>query len=101
VIRLRPEHREEYLRLHSAVWPEVEQRIRDSNIANYTIFLNGDLLFAYYEYHGTDLDADLALIAADETTRRWWTLTDPCQERLPDTPPGQQWSDAVEVWHLD
>ena len=101
VIRLRPERREEYLRLHAAVWPQVEATIKDCNIANYTIFLQGDLLFGYYEYHGDDLAADLERIAADETTRRWWTLTDPCQERLPDAAPGRQWSDAVEVWHLD
>jgi L-rhamnose mutarotase len=101
VIRLRPERREEYLRLHAAVWPQVEATIKDCNIANYTIFLNGDLLFGYFEYHGEDLDADLARMAADEPTRRWWALTDPCQERLPDAAPGRQWSDAVEVWHLE
>ena len=101
VIRLRPDKREEYLRLHAAVWPQVEATIKDCNLANYTIFLQGDLLFGYYEYQGDDLAADLARIAADETTRRWWTLTDPCQERLLDAAPGQQWSAAVEVWHLD
>jgi len=101
VVRLRPEKREEYLRLHSAVWPGVEKAIKDSNIGNYTIFLHGDLLFGYFEYHGTDVAADLARIGADEETRRWWALTDPCQERLPDAAPGHQWSDAVELWHLD
>jgi L-rhamnose mutarotase len=101
VVRLRPEQREEYLRLHRAVWPEVESRIRESNIANYTIFLHGELLFGYFEYHGADLDADLARISADEATQRWWRLTDPCQERLPDAAPGRQWSDADQVWHLD
>ena len=101
VIRLRPDRREEYLRLHRAVWPGVEQALRDCGISNYTIFLHGDLLFGYYEYRGDDLDADLARVAADEETRRWWTLTDPCQERLPDAAPGSQWSAATEVWHLD
>jgi L-rhamnose mutarotase len=101
VVRLRPQWREEYLRLHAAVWPSVEQKIKDCNISNYTIFLHGDLLFGYYEYRGDDLDADLARMAADEETRRWWALTDPCQERLPDAGEGRQWSDADEVWHLD
>jgi L-rhamnose mutarotase len=101
VIRLRPERREEYLRLHGAVWPQVERTLTECGIANYTIFLHGDLLIGYFEYHGSDLEADLARVAADEETRRWWTFTDPCQERLPDARPGQQWSDAAEVWHLD
>jgi L-rhamnose mutarotase len=101
VIRLRPERREEYLSLHAAVWPAVEQALRDGNIQNYTIFLHGDLLFGYFEYHGEDFAADQRKIAADPQTQRWWQLTDPCQERLPDVPPGQQWSPATPVWHLD
>jgi L-rhamnose mutarotase len=101
IIRLRPEMRDEYLRLHAEVWPAVEAAITASNIRNYSIFLHGDLLFAYYEYIGHDLDADLARIAADPATQRWWTLTDPCQERLPDAVPGEQWSAMTPVWHLD
>lgn len=52
LIRLRPEHRETYLRLHAQVWPEVERTLRAANIRNYTIFLRDDLLFGYYEYVG-------------------------------------------------
>ena len=101
VVRLRPQMRAEYLRLHAAVWPAVEQTIKDCHIANYTIFLHGDLLFGYFEYHGGDIEADRRAMAADPQTRAWWALTDPCQERLPDAGPGEQWSSAREVWHLD
>jgi L-rhamnose mutarotase len=51
-IRLRPERRAEYLRLHAAVWPGVEAALRTANIRNYSIFLRGDTLFAYFEYWG-------------------------------------------------
>jgi L-rhamnose mutarotase len=101
VIRLLPDRREQYLELHSAVWPSVEATITACNIRNYTIWLNGDLLFGYYEYVGEDHDADQATMAADPETQRWWRLTDPCQERLPGTPEGQQWTRLPEVWHLD
>jgi L-rhamnose mutarotase len=57
-------------------------------------------LFSYYEYAGRDHAAAQARIAADPTTRRWWELTDPCQERLPGTPEGDQWLPLPEVWHL-
>jgi L-rhamnose mutarotase len=100
VIRLRPERRAEYLALHAAVWPSVEATIRACGIEKYAIFLHDDLLFAYFEYHGDDLAADQARMAADPETRRWWALTDPCQDRLADAPPGEQWSPATEVWHL-
>jgi L-rhamnose mutarotase len=100
VIRLRPEHREEYLRLHRAVWPSVEDMIRRANIRNYTIFRHGDMLFSYFEYVGDDYAADMARIAADPETQRWWKLTDPCQESLSDPASGQWWTPIDEVWHL-
>jgi L-rhamnose mutarotase len=90
----------EYKRLHAAVWPEILELISSCNIRNYTIFLRDDTLFSYYEYVGTDHAADVARIAADPTTQRWWQLTDPCQERLPGTPEGEQWAALTEVWHL-
>jgi L-rhamnose mutarotase len=99
-IRLRPERREEYLRLHAAVWPGVEAALHAAHITNYSIFLRGDTLFAYYEYTGDDLAADMAAIAADPETQRWWRLTDPCQEPWPDRGAGGNWSDLTEIWHL-
>ncbi len=101
LIRLRPEGRETYLRLHAEVWPEVAATIRASQIRNYTIFLHGDLLIGYYEYHGRDHGADMARMAADAATQRWWALTDPCQEQLEDAPDGSWWAPADEVWHQD
>jgi L-rhamnose mutarotase len=101
VIRLRPEHREEYLRLHAAVWPAVEQALLAANIRNYTIFLHGDLLFGYYEYIGDDHAADQARIAADPQTQRWWALTDPCQESVAEEGSGSGWAPMRQVWHLD
>lgn len=101
VIGLKPEHREEYLRLHREVWPEVEARLRASNLENYTIFNHGDLLLGYFEYTGTDFDADMAAMAADPATRQWWKLTDPCQQPLPSAiAAGKQWDDVEAVYEL-
>jgi L-rhamnose mutarotase len=100
-IRLRHEARQQYLRLHASVWPEVEAMISAANIRNYTIYLLDDLLFSYYEYVGDDYDQDMARIAADPATQRWWRLTDPCQERLPGTPDDRQWLEVPEIWHMN
>lgn len=100
VIRLRPERRQEYLRLHEAVWPAVEQTLLDANIRNYTIFLHEDLLISYYEYIGDDHAADQGRIAADPQTQRWWALTGPCQESLAEPGSGRWWTPIREVWHL-
>ncbi|MGQ5260921.1 L-rhamnose mutarotase [Micromonospora sp. ZYX-F-536] len=100
VIRLRPDHRDTYLRLHAAVWPAVEQTLRRANIRNFTIFLHDDLLFGYYEYVGADHAADQRRIADDPETRAWWKLTDPCQESLAEPGSGDWWVPMQEVWHL-
>lgn len=99
-IRLRPERREEYLTLHATVWPGVEAALHRAHVRNYSIFRHHDVLFAYFEYHGEDFDADMAAIAADPVTQQWWKLTDPCQEPWPDRKPGSQWTDLPEIWHL-
>lgn len=101
IIGLKPEAKEEYIRLHHIVWPEVEARLSASSIENYTIFNHGDLLLGYFEYTGIDYAADMAAMAADPVTQQWWKLTDPCQQPLPDAAAaGKMWDDAVELWHL-
>jgi L-rhamnose mutarotase len=97
-IRLRPESRERYLQLHQAAWPGVLQKIAECNIRNYRIFLCGDLLFAYFEYVGTNFEADMQMMADDPLTQAWWRETDPLQERLPGTPDGEQWLTLPEVF---
>jgi len=99
-IRLRPERREEYLTLHATVWPGVEAALHRAHVRNYSIFLHHNILFAYFEYHGEDFEADMAAVAADLVTQQWWKLTDPCQEPWPDRGTGGQWTDLPEIWHL-
>lgn len=101
ITHLRPGRREEYVELHQKVWHEVEDRLRQSNIGNYSIFLVGDLLLSYYEYSGRDLEADLAAIASDPYTRLWWALTDPCQQSLHLDVASGPWSVGHEIWHLE
>jgi L-rhamnose mutarotase len=101
VIRLRPEREAEYRALHAEVWPRVLDRIADSGIRNYSIFLRDGLLISYFEYVGEDFEADMAAMARDEATRRWWELTDPCQEPVASAAAGERWAEAVEVFHTD
>ena len=106
VIGVRAEKLAEYKRLHAAVWPEVIAMISACNMRNFTIFLRKmpdgkHYLFMYFEYVGDNYEADMKMMAADPTTQRWWKLTDPCQEPLPDRAPGEWWSDMEEVFHLD
>jgi L-rhamnose mutarotase len=106
IIGVRPEKLEEYKKLHAAVWPDVLRMIERCNIRNYSIYLrklpSGDyFLFGYFEYTGADFDADMAIMAADPTTQKWWAVCKPCQLPLDDRAPGEWWAGMEEVFHVD
>ncbi len=102
-LRLKPAAAAEYRRLHAAVWPEVLAQISRSHIRDYSIFLKepDDLLFAVWQYHGTDFAADMAAMAADPVTQDWWKLCMPLQEPFADRKPGEWWAMMDEVFHFD
>ena len=106
VIGLKPEKLEEYKELHANVWPDVLKKIKECNIRNYSIYL-GELeedkyyLFGYFEYTGDDFEADMAKMAADATTQKWWTFCEPCQSPIPTRKEGEWWADMEEVFHQD
>ena len=103
VIGLEAEKVEEYKKLHADVWPGVLKMITACNIHNYSIFLKEpeNLLFGYWEYHGTDFAADAAKMAADPETQRWWDVCMPCQKPFDNREPDEWWSMMEEVFHLD
>ena len=100
VIRLKPEKKDYYLELHAETWPCVLEKINECNIRNYSIFLYDDILFAYFEYIGDDVEKDMKKMAGDPCTQRWWKETSPCQESV-SADPQQWWLDIREVFHAD
>ncbi len=101
VIRVRPEKLEEYKALHRAVWPGVLAKITECNIRNYSIYYKDGYLFSYFEYVGEDYAADMASMAADPETQRWWAVCGPCQEPLETRSEGEWWAEMEEVFHVD
>ena len=99
VIAVKPEKLEEYKRLHANAWPGVLKMISECNIRNYSIYYKDGLLFSYYEYIGNDYEADMAKMAADEETQRWWDVCKPCQQPLEPRAEGEWWADMEEVFH--
>jgi L-rhamnose mutarotase len=106
VIGLKPEKVEEYKSLHVNVWPDVLKMIKQCNIRNYSIYL-GELendkyyLFSYFEYTGEDFKADMAKMAADPTTQKWWSFCEPCQSPIPTRKEGEWWATMEEVFHCE
>ncbi|KAH7555209.1 hypothetical protein BM1_06832 [Bipolaris maydis] len=106
---LKPEAIDEYKKCHAAVWPEVLEQIKDSNIRDckysprrlvfpsshfplaialcleitYSIFLTMSprpTLFASFKYIGHAFDDDMARMAANPKVQEWWRMTDGMQE---------------------
>lgn len=106
IIGLRAEKIDEYKKLHAAIWPDVLEQIRNSNLRNYSIFLRQlpdgkHYLFSYLEYIGEDFEGDMAAMAEDPRTQEWWAVCKPCQEPLSNRAEGEWWSDMEEVFHAD
>ena len=99
ILTLRPGKEAEYRDLHKAVWPRVLERMQLSNVQNFSIFLRDGLLFSYFEYAGDDFEADMAALAADPVSQRWWKLTEPCQEPVRTAADGELWAPMDEVFH--
>eukprot|EP01084_Bolivina_argentea_P086200 155808_1 len=98
--------KEQYYRiLHSGTWTPVLERLKKSNMQNFSIYtteLGGKkYLFSYFEYTGNDFDKDMEEIAKDPITQRWWKETDPCQMKLPNRKKDDgQWT-SMEMVFLD
>jgi L-rhamnose mutarotase len=101
IIGVKAETFEEYKKYHAAVWPGVLAKITECNILNYSIFYKDGLLFAYFEYVGDDFAADMAKMAADPTTQKWWSVMEPMQQPVETRQPGEWWANMEEVFHLD
>jgi L-rhamnose mutarotase len=103
VLYLKPGTIDEYKRLHADVWPSVLKQIAECNIRNYSIFLKEpeNMLFAYWEYHGDDFAADMAKMAADPETRRWWDVCMPLQRPFETRKEGEWWARMEPVFFTD
>ena len=106
VIEVKADKMDEYCRLHAEVWPDVLAMIKQCHIQNYSIYLRRlpdgkHYLFSYFEYTGDDFDGDMARMAADETTQRWWEVCKPCHAPFEDRAEGEWWAGMEEVFHVD
>ncbi|MCF7952588.1 MAG: L-rhamnose mutarotase [Spirochaetales bacterium] len=101
VIKVDPDSINSYMQYHANPWPEINQKIRECNITNYSIYLKDDYLFSYFEYVGDDFDADMQKMADDPKTQEWWAIMKPMQRPLETRKEGEWWAEMKEVYHLD
>ena len=98
LIKLKSEFEERYIILHRHTFPEVQQRLYDSHIRNFSIFLKDGTLFSYFEYVGDNYSEDMERIAQDAATQDWWKLTGPMQIPLENRENGEWWASMPELF---
>jgi L-rhamnose mutarotase len=101
VLKLKPGAYQEYKTAHAAVWPEVLEAIKNSNIRNYSIYFKDGWLFSYCEYEGKNYEADMARMVQDPKTQEWWAIMEPLQDPLSTRQPGEWWAGMEELFHAD
>lgn len=101
VIKLRPEKAEYYKQLHANPFSSVNKMIRECGITHYQIFNRDDLLFSIMVYEGDDYEYDMAKMAQDPETQRWWRETDPCQTRIDGAYKNEWWANMDLVYDLN
>jgi L-rhamnose mutarotase len=97
-MRLLPGQEAEYRRRHAAVWPEMLDALRAAGARDYSIFINGDALFAYLEVD--DFDAFRSTMAASPVNDRWQAEMASLIDPLTDPATGFH-QRLEEIFHLD
>ena len=68
--RIKEGTKEEYIRRHKEIWPEMKAVLKEAGIANYSIWFTENELFGYYECEkGTAFAAEVQ--AKSPVVARW------------------------------
>lgn len=83
--KVRPGMQEEYKRRHAEIWDEMVKALKDAGICNYTIWMDGDELFGYYE---CEKGADYALSFQQENSvvQKWEKSMEPVMQKYDAVP---------------
>ena len=95
--RIRPGMREEYIRRHDEIWPEMEEALRAAGIRNYSIWNCGDELIGYYECPSVEFA--LRFQDESEAVQRWSASMQHVMEMVRDLATGEKltWQKVYEL----
>jgi L-rhamnose mutarotase len=97
-MRVHPGQEAEYIRRHNPIWPELEAKLKEHGVRDYSIFLDratGDL-FAYAEIESLER---WQAVAETEVCQKWWASMAELMPSNPDTSPVV--SELEEVFHVE
>lgn len=76
----------EYERRHAAIWPELEQLLKASDISGYSIFLDPETRDLFGVLNIADR-SKLETLAHEPVMKRWWAYMKDIMESNPDDSP--------------
>lgn len=85
-MKLKPGCREEYIKRHNAIWPELAALIKAGGVSDYSIFLDAEtnILFAVQKQGGTHSSQDMGI---NPVVAKWWEYMADIMETNPDFSP--------------
>jgi L-rhamnose mutarotase len=97
-MKLTPGCKEEYVKRHHEIWPELKQLLKDAGVRDYTIFLDEETnsLFAVQYLDGESSSQDLG---SNPIVHKWWKYMANIMETNPDFSPIS--IPLVSVFHMD
>jgi L-rhamnose mutarotase len=99
VFTLKEGKRDEYIKNHKTVWPELEQLFRDAGVTRYSIYVWEDILFSYMEVE--NYEAMVEKFNGNELAQKWEEEFAEIIE-YPEIDPANGWPVALqEVWNLE
>lgn len=99
-LQVKPDRMAEYAQRHRAVWPQMQQALRETGWRNYSLFLRDDgLLVGYVE--ADDLAAAQAAMARTEVNARWQAEMAEFFIGLDGRGPDEGFLVLEEVFHLE
>lgn len=90
--------KEEYIKRHNELWPELKTLLKDAGLSEYSIFLDEETntLFAFQKVSGEGGSQDLG---KTEIVKKWWAFMADLMETNPDNSPIS--SELEEVFFME
>lgn len=85
-MKLNKGQKEEYIKRHNEIWPELKELLKQNDVSEYSIFFDEDThtLFAFQKILGNSGSQDLS---DSEIVKKWWDYMADIMEVNPDNSP--------------
>jgi len=97
-MKLKPGFKDEYIRRHKNIWPELKTLLAEKGVRNYTIYFDSEAncLFAIQNQEGEKSSQDLG---DNPIVQKWWKYMSDIMVTNPDFSPVS--IPLEEVFHMD